>query len=207
LVPQQISLEADGRARVTVDGIEFVLAVPGRHQAANAMLVWAVARELGLDLAAVGAALGRCTLPGGRVELSHHGRLSVLNDCYNANPHSFRAVIELAGALRAGRRLVFVAGTMRELGDREAELHAEVAGDLVALGADLLVAVGAFGPALGPYATALGSRLAVAPDPETAGSLVAARLRGDELVVLKASRGVALERILPAIIPRALPLD
>ncbi len=207
LVPVRAALDADGRAEVELDGVRFTLAVPGMHQAGNAMLVWAVARELGLDLARVGAALESFTLPGGRVELSHHGRLTILNDCYNANPQSFRAAIALAETLRAGRRLVFVAGTMRELGDREAALHAEVAAALAALGPDLLVAVGAFGPALAPHASQLGARLLVAPDAEAAGPLVAARLQGDELVVLKASRGVALERILPGIVSRALPLD
>lgn len=207
LVPEVCTLESDGRPRLRVDGVEFVLAVPGMHQAGNALLAWAVARELGLDLARVGQALGAFTLPGGRVELAHHGRLTVLNDCYNANPQSFRAAIALAQSLRVGRRLVFVAGTMRELGDREAPLHREVAADLASLDPDLLVAVGAFGPALTPHAAALGDRLIVAPDTESAGPLLAARLTGDELVVLKASRGVALERILPAIIPRALPPD
>ena len=149
---------------------------------------------------------GQFSLPGGRVEMVQHGRLSVLNDCYNANPQSFRAAIALAAALRADRRLVFVAGTMRELGDREAALHVEVAGELAALNPELLVAVGAFGPALAGHAAHFGSRLLVAPDAPTAGPMLAPLLRGDELVVLKASRGVALERILPAITPRALPL-
>lgn len=207
LIPDAISLEPDGRARVRVDGVEFVMAVPGAHQAGNAMLVWAVARELGLDLARVGQALGQFTLPGGRVEMAEYGRLSVLNDCYNANPQSFRAAIALAAALRPGRRLVFVAGTMRELGDREAALHLEVAADLAALDPELLVAVGAFGPALAGHAAQFGTRLLVAPDALSAGPLLASQLLGDELVVLKASRGVALERILPAITSRALPLD
>jgi UDP-N-acetylmuramyl pentapeptide synthase len=67
--------------------------------------------------------------------------------------------------------------------------------------------VGAFGPALAPHASRLGTRLMVAPDAAAAGALVAAQLRGDEVVVLKASRGVALERILPGIVSQALPLD
>jgi UDP-N-acetylmuramoyl-tripeptide--D-alanyl-D-alanine ligase len=207
LVPVRAALDAAGRAEVELDGVRFTLAAPGMHQAANAMLVWAVARELGLDLARVGEALGSFTLPAGRVELSHHGRLTILDDCYNANPQSFRAVIALAETLRVGRRLVFVAGTMRELGDREAALHAEVAAALAALAPELLVAVGAFGPALAPHASRLGTRLMVAPDAAAAGALVAAQLRGDEVVVLKASRGVALERILPGIVSQALPLD
>lgn len=205
VAPDRVTLGPDGRAILELDGVSFTLAVPGMHQAANAILVWAVARELGLDLVRVGAALASVALPGGRVELAHHGQLTVLNDCYNANPQSFRAAIALAQALRAGRRLVFVAGTMRELGDREAALHAEVAAALVALAPDLLVAVGAFGPAMAPHADRLGDRLLVAPDAPTAGPRVAERLRGDELVVLKASRGVALERILPGIVSRALP--
>ena len=64
---------------------------------------------------------------------SRYGGLTVLNDAYNANPASFRAAIELARALRGRRRLVFVAGTMRELGDASAALHAEIAALLVAL--------------------------------------------------------------------------
>lgn len=205
LVPTSAELGPDGRARVTVDGVTFELAVPGLHQAGNAMLVWAAARELGLDLSRVAEALTQFTLPAGRVEVQHHGRLTVLNDCYNANPQSFRAVMALATAMRSGRRLVFVAGTMRELGDLEAAAHAEIAAELVALDPEVVVAVGAFGPAMGPYAGRLGARLLVAPDAEAAGPLVAAHLAGDELVVLKASRGVALERILPHLLSRALP--
>lgn len=205
LVPRQARLDPDGQARLAVDGVEFVVGAPGLHQAANALLVWAVARELGLDLARVGVALGTLTLPGGRVELLRHGRLAILNDCYNANPASFHAAIALAGALRAGRRLVFVAGTMRELGDLEASAHTEVAAALVAQGPDLLVGIGAFVPALAPFASRLGEGLLLAPDAEAAGPLVAERLAGDELVVLKASRGVALERILPLLVARARP--
>jgi len=62
---------------------------------------------------------------------------------------------------------------------------------------DLLAAVGDFVPVLSPYAGRLKDRLLGAPDATTLGPLLKGRLRGDELVVLKASRGVALERILP----------
>ncbi len=71
----------------------------------------------------------RFTLPGGRGELMQVGDLTILNDCYNANPQSFRAAIATASSLRGGRRLVFVAGTMRELGADAESLHAEVARD------------------------------------------------------------------------------
>jgi UDP-N-acetylmuramoyl-tripeptide--D-alanyl-D-alanine ligase len=98
---------------------------------------------------------------------------------------------------------VFVAGTMRELGDASATLHAEIASALVTLKPDLLAAIGDFVPALEPYRALLGSRLLTAPDAAALAPLLAARLAGDELVVLKGSRGVALERLLPDLAARA----
>jgi UDP-N-acetylmuramoyl-tripeptide--D-alanyl-D-alanine ligase len=82
-------------------------------------------------------------------------------------------------------------------------MHREMAEALVALEPDLLAAVGAFVPALAPWAGRLGDRLLTAPDAPALAEPLARRLAGSELVVLKASRGVALERILPAIASRA----
>ena len=194
---ESVTLDAEGRATLRVDGRAILLPLPGRHLAANAMLAWTVGRELGLDPAAAAAALEALTIPGGRSELRRLGRLTVLDDCYNANPQSFRAVIATARAMRGARTLVFVAGTMREMGAHAAQMHADIAAELVALEPDILAAVGDFVPALAPYATRLGARLVTAPDPLALGPVLADRLRGDELIVLKASRGVALERILP----------
>jgi UDP-N-acetylmuramoyl-tripeptide--D-alanyl-D-alanine ligase len=92
---------------------------------------------------------------------------------------------------------------MRELGEDSSALHEEVAQALVQLQPDLLAVVGEFVPALEPHAAALGKKLLRASDPLALAPLLLPRLRGDELVVLKASRGVALERILPALTARA----
>lgn len=197
LVPERVTLDQRGEPTVRVDGLEFHLPLRGEHQAGNAMLAWAVARELGLDRAAAARALSALVIPGGRGELLQFGPLTVLHDGYNANPHSFYAAIRTAGALRSGRRLVFLAGTMRELGADAPRLHAEVARALVDLEPELLGAVGDFVPALAPYAARLGDRLVTGADVTQLGERLKPRLRGDELVVLKASRGVALERILP----------
>jgi UDP-N-acetylmuramoyl-tripeptide--D-alanyl-D-alanine ligase len=86
---------------------------------------------------------------------------------------------------------------MRELGESSEALHHDVADALVRLDPDILAAVGEFVPALAPHAARLGERLVTAADPVALGPLLTERLRGDEVVVLKASRGVALERILP----------
>ena len=202
-MPIRVEMTPDGRPRVSVAGQRFLLDARGKHQAGNAMLAWAVAEAVGLDPVRVARSLEALELPGGRGELSHHGRLTVLHDAYNANPASFRAAIELARSLRGTRRLVFVAGTMRELGESSAAHHSEIASLLVALRPDLLAAVGEFVAALEPYRQALGNRLLTAPDAALLAPKLAARIEGDELVVLKGSRGVALERILPDLVARS----
>ncbi|HEX3928313.1 MAG TPA: UDP-N-acetylmuramoyl-tripeptide--D-alanyl-D-alanine ligase [Gemmatimonadales bacterium] len=205
VIPDAVHLTADGRPVIGKDGQLFTLASRGLHQAGNAMFVWAVAHELGLDLSRVARALEGFSIPGGRGELTQHGHLTILNDSYNANPQSFTTAIALAQQLRAGRRLVFVAGGMRELGEHAPALHAEVAGELAALEPELLALVGDFVPAFAPYRDRYAGRLLEAPDSDTMGPLLAERMRGDELVFLKGSRGVALERILPAILRLATP--
>ncbi len=202
-VPAKVELTADGRPRVTIGKERFLLDARGRHQAGNAMIAWTVAEALGLDLGKVARSLEALILPGGRGELQQIGKLTILNDAYNANPSSFRAAIDLARALRGKRKLVFVAGTMRELGEAAPALHAEIASLLVALKPDLLAAVGEFVPALEPYRSALGERLLTAGDAAELAPRLAARLSGEELVVLKGSRGVALERLLPDLAARS----
>jgi UDP-N-acetylmuramoyl-tripeptide--D-alanyl-D-alanine ligase len=203
LVPERVTLDDAARPVITIDGRTFVLAARGLHQADNAVRVWAVADALGLDPVAVARALEQFSIPGGRGEVIQDGSMTILNDCYNANPQSFRAAIATAGALRSGRRLVFVAGTMRELGADSNRLHEEVASALMDLQPDLLAVIGEFVPAFEPYAESLGNKLLRAPDPLALAPLLVPQLQGDELVVLKASRGVALERILPALAARA----
>jgi UDP-N-acetylmuramoyl-tripeptide--D-alanyl-D-alanine ligase len=202
-IPQLLATDALARPRVRVGGQEVQLPLPGRHQALNAEFAWAVAQEVGIGAEAVAKALASVTVPGGRSELSQVGGLTILNDCYNANPHSFAASIATADALRRGRRLVFVAGTMRELGPDAARLHREVAAQIVALDPELIAAGGEFVPAFHAWAGALGERLITADDAPAMGPLLASRLQGDEVLVLKGSRGAALERILPAVTGRA----
>ncbi len=202
LVPDRVEMQADGRPRISIDGQTFVLAARGRHQAGNAMFAWAVVRELGLDPTAAAQALESLTLPGGRGELLQHGALTVLNDGYNANPESFAAAIALAATLRGDRRLVFVAGTMKELGTASTALHRAVVRQLLDLTPDLLVVVGEFGAAFDAVGTDYRGDVLRADDAEAAGALLAPRLDGDELLVLKGSRGAALERILPSILAR-----
>jgi UDP-N-acetylmuramoyl-tripeptide--D-alanyl-D-alanine ligase len=197
ITPASVIVSPSGEATFVVDGVKVALPLRGAHQVGNAMLAWSLVRELGLDPKAAGEALSSLVLPGGRGEILESGGYTIVHDASNANPSSFRAAIATAEAMRPGRRLVFVAGSMRELGAEAPRLHQEIAEGLVALAPDLLAVVGEFVPALGPAAARLGDRVLAAGDPIELGPRLAARLRGDELIFLKASRGVALERILP----------
>lgn len=196
-VPLSVTVDSTGKPTVSVDGERILLPLLGQHQAANAMLAWSLVSALGLDPTAAATALRNIRIPGGRGEVLEVGGLTIVNDAYNANPASFLAAIATARTMRAGRRLVFVAGTMRELGTEAARHHAAVAAALVGLEPDLLAATGEFVQPLQLYAAKLKDRLITATDAVEMGPLLNSKLRGDELVVLKASRGAALERILP----------
>jgi UDP-N-acetylmuramoyl-tripeptide--D-alanyl-D-alanine ligase len=89
-----------------------------------------------------------------------------------------------------------VVGSMLELGAESGKLHAAVAGDIARRQPALVGAVGEFVPAFEAHRRALGERLVTAADAETLGPQLRAALHGEEIVLLKASRGVALERVL-----------
>ena len=195
--PADWGLDARGRGWLDRGGVRVALPLVGRHQLDNALLALAVAEELGLDRESVAAALGKVRLPPGRCEVLTGGDRTVLHDAYNANPASLTALLETARVLRGGRPLVVVLGTMLELGDNSAKLHAEMAGAVMAAEPDMVAVLGEFVPAFERFARDLGDRLLTADDPESLGRLVAGRLSGGELVLVKGSHGMRLERAVP----------
>ena len=201
IVPANWDLDAEGRARVRFREAEVRLPLIGRHQVDNAMVALAVAVELGIDLERAARALETLALPSGRCEVIRRGALTVINDAYNANPDSVRAALETAAALRGPRALAVVLGTMLELGKDSAALHEQVAAAVVRQRPTLVGVTGAFVAGFDRWAAELGDRLIVAEDPATLGRRVADRLSGDEVVLVKASRGVRLEQAIPFIIP------
>ena len=196
--PDAAELDDGGHPRITWRGHSVTLPVVGFHQIENAMLALAVGREVGTDPARAVAALAGVRMPGGRGAVLEIGGLTVIDDTYNANPASLRWAVQFAQWLagRRGRPLAVVVGTMLELGPESGRLHAAAAAEIAALRPALVAAVGAFAPAFEPHRAALGDRLLTAPDVEALGPKLRAALKGDEIVLLKASRGIALERVL-----------
>lgn len=196
--PDAADLDDDGHARLTWRGHAVTLPVVGFHQIENAMLALAVGSEAGADPARAVAALGGVRLPAGRGAVLSLGGLTVIDDTYNANPGSLHWAVKLAHWLAGRRRrpLAVVVGSMLELGPESARLHAAAAAEIAGLAPALVGAVGEFVPAFEPHRAALGGRLVTAPDPDALGPQLKAALTGNEIVLLKASRGVALERVL-----------
>ena len=194
------------RPRVRVDGQDgSAAAARAGTRRDNAMLAWAVAQAAGpRSREPRRAALRAVTVPGGRGELIQVGRAHDPQRLLQRQPALVRGRRSpRRAALRGGRRLVFVAGTMRELGADARALHARSRRSWWRSSRSCSRRSASSSRRSQPWAGALGDRLLTAADAPALGPLLAARLRGDEVVVLKASRGVALERILPAITGRA----
>ncbi len=187
------SLNCQG-AILELAGVALPVPLEGVHHARNLMLAMAVARELGLE-----PELWRplqVDLPGGRSRRLHQNGLLILDETYNASPEAVLAALELL-AQQPGRRFA-VLGTMLELGEQSLALHRSVAERARQLDLDGLVIVdqGEEGAAMVAAATGL-SRLRQVDCPEAAAEPLLQWLQPGDVLLLKASRGVALERLIP----------
>ena len=141
--PKNITHEGFG-SRFTIDRTEIFLPLPGRGNVENAAAAWAVCSRLGIDIDDFAEAL--LTLPKVplRTELLQIGTLTVLNDCYNANPASMKNALDILVHLGSDkrRRLVFICGDMAELGQQSHRLHTELGVAIAQAEVQLLLAVG-----------------------------------------------------------------
>jgi len=180
--------------QLEVGGHRLPLPLEGRHNARNALLALAVADQLGVSSASLNAM--EVSVPGGRNRRLVQGGLTLLDETYNASPEAVMAALALLSS-QPGRRFA-VLGTMLELGAESLQLHCAVATQAAALKLDGLVVVdgGEEGRAMANAAAAL-PRIAVVSSPEGAAEPLSKWLRAGDVVLLKASRGVALEKLIP----------
>ena len=180
--------------QLVVNGVSLPLPLEGLHNARNLLLALSVAQELGLNTAQLQSM--QVAMSGGRNRRFQQGGLTVLDETYNASPEAVFAALELL-ASQPGRRFA-VLGTMLELGGSSLQLHRQVAARAAELGLDGLVVVdaGEEGRVMQQAASGL-KRLALVGTPEEAASPLSEWLAAGDVLLLKASRGVALERLLP----------
>jgi len=210
LRPTQISTTAVGGTRFTLpDGTVVSLSLLGRHNARNALAAIAVGDHLGVPRDRAAAALHALRPTRHRLELIESKRgVSIVDDVYNANPASMREALALLGSMETGGARRAVLADMLELGVGAESLHEEV-GRLVPPDSWLYVA--------GTYASAVerGARDAGLPAsrirrfedvPEMAAAVSKDAKRGD-LILVKASRGMRLERVVQALEPGSAGAD
>lgn len=186
---------ADGLGTIEFDGVTVRPPTRGAHNLRNTMLVLAAARECGVPAAAAARGIAGAAVPAMRVAWEPLGRATVINDVYNANPASMRAAIDLLAAA-AGRPRVAVLGAMRELGVHAERLHDEIARYALASPIEIVAGIGELGAALRAAAPA-DPRVITGRDVDDLWPALAPRLADDAIILLKASRGVQLERLLP----------
>jgi UDP-N-acetylmuramoyl-tripeptide--D-alanyl-D-alanine ligase len=185
------------------DKASFRLPLLGRHNAVNAAAAVAVGRRLGLSDAHIATGLLAVRGAEMRLEQSEIGGIRLINDAYNANPDSMRAALEtLAEVGKSARRRVVVLGDMLELGEHTRAEHAEM-GLLLSKRRDLDLMV-LVGPSMRWAAEALGSKAAakvvrVDDLDSTHAPRIAAMLNPGDVVLLKGSRRMRLERLAAAI--------
>jgi UDP-N-acetylmuramoyl-tripeptide--D-alanyl-D-alanine ligase len=174
---------------------EVRLQLLGAHNVTNALAAVAVGLEAAIPLAAAAAALATLAPGDKRGEMLELRGAKVINDCYNSNPEALRAMIRTLAGVPASRRIL-VAGEMLELGPAAAELHAECGRAAAKAGLDYVIGVRGLARQLVDAALASGVRAEFVETPEDAGDWLAGQLRAGDAVLLKASRGVKLERAL-----------
>jgi UDP-N-acetylmuramoyl-tripeptide--D-alanyl-D-alanine ligase len=176
----------------------LTLRLLGSHNASNAMAGLAVALEAGVSLDAAISALAALTPGDKRGEILELRGATVLNDSYNSNPEALRSMIRtLAG--RLARRRILVAGEMLELGEHGHALHAACGRAAAEAGLDLVVGVHGNAQHLAAAACAGGVASLFLPDAAAAGRWLLHNLQPGDVVLIKGSRGVHLERAIEAL--------
>jgi UDP-N-acetylmuramoyl-tripeptide--D-alanyl-D-alanine ligase len=191
-----------------VQGRRIRLPLPGPGNVENALAAWAVCDQFGVTVEEFAAALETLAGVSMRAETLQIGALTVLNDCYNANPASMKNALAMLHNLRTAgdadhRRLVFICGPMAELGAQTEALHAELGAAVAEAGVDLLVTVG--DP---PRTAARVAREAARRDLETKCFDSTASvcdhlqefLQADDILLIKGSRTARLERVVERLI-------
>ena len=186
----------DGTYAFDWKGHSVALRIPGWHNVGNALLALAVARAL--EVPAKEAAAGVSAVwPGAmRGEVRKLAGLTILVDCYNANAAGVLAAVSALLGIRDEGRWVVVLGTMLELGERSAAIHRRTLDVILVSNVDLYVLTGAFARAARHFED---DRIVVIEELRELVWRLPGMVGPGDKVLLKASRGVRLERVIPAL--------
>lgn len=191
-------LHLPGRHRAPV----IALRVHGDHNVLNALAAAAVGYALGLSGVLVGKGLAAFRPAQMRSQVVMVRGARVINDCYNANPSSMKAALRLLAEMGRGGRTIAVVGDMLELGANADELHREAGAVAAELGIQRLITCGLLGQRIAAGARRAGmsqDQVLAVNDAVEAAAVLKNLLQPDDTVLVKASRGMKLERVLEAL--------
>lgn len=193
-------------ARFDRGEVTFALQVGGEHHVRDAVIAAGLAEALGVPTEHAARGLSRYRPVGMRGAVVQAGKLTIVADCYNANPESFEAAIRFCESSFPGRPRAAVVGSMLELGRDAEAAHRRVAERLLEAGFTRLFPLGAFRAAVdATQSEAGGTGEAVVSTAEDVGTVVDELVDGarpGEVVLVKASRGERLERVVEALVAR-----
>jgi UDP-N-acetylmuramoyl-tripeptide--D-alanyl-D-alanine ligase len=172
-----------------------VLPLVGAHNVLNALAAVAVGVERGLNPSDAVASLATLAAADKRGQVLQLGNITVINDCYNSNPKALEAMVDALATMKAARRIV-VAGEMLELGPAGEDLHRQAGQHVAEKKIDVLLGVRGLAQAMVESAKTAGIRAEFVADSEQAGEWLAREALDGDVVLLKASRGVRLEKAL-----------
>lgn len=179
----------------------------GAHNALNAIAGLAVALEAGVELDAAVKALDQLTAGDKRGQIIELAGATILNDSYNSNPEALRSMIRTLAARPAAGRRILVAGEMLELGEHAPGLHTACGRAAAEAGIDVVAGVRGQAEHLAAAACAGGATAVFLKDAETAGQWLTANLRAGDVVLVKGSRGVRLERAIEIVKEQLAPAE
>jgi UDP-N-acetylmuramoyl-tripeptide--D-alanyl-D-alanine ligase len=187
-------LHLPGKSRPTIVRIK----VHGTHNVTNALAAAAVGASLSLSGSMIAQGLGRFRPAAMRSQVVTHHGVHIINDCYNANPASMKAALQLLAQWSPARERIAVLGDMLELGSETARMHRDVGEFLAAQGLSRLIVCGTLGRELGEGARQggmAGSQIDEVVDAAAAADRLKRIVRQGDVVLVKASRGMKMEQV------------
>ena len=179
---------------------EFTIPLPGRHNVMNALAAIAVARDFDVPPKSIAKALAAPPELHQRSEiLTFPGEITIVNDCYNSNPLAMEQMLDTLAAWPRARRRIVIAGAMLELGPTSPDLHREIGRLCVKRGTEWLMGVSGDSRWLVEGAIAAGmspERAVFCATPEEAAQRCLELLRPGDVVLVKGSRAVHLEKVI-----------
>jgi len=175
----------------------------GRHNVLNALAASAVGFSFGMSAREIADALQTVAPPPQRGEVLHFaGNFTIINDSYNSNPAALLGMVEtLIDGGKSARRKIVVAGEMLELGTNEKAIHTETGKKLAVSGVDFLIGVRGLAKDLVESANGL-IETRFFDNSDDAGEFLANEIRAGDLVLVKGSRGVRMERVIEKLLAK-----